>query len=150
MSAVEISGADAVHPGYGFLSENADFARICREYKINFIGPDPEHIFALGNKVEARALALKAKVPMLPGSRGVVRTEEEAEAIAKEIGYPLIIKAAAGGGGRGMKVVTQPSELVRQYQLAQAEALAGFGNADCFYRTLLCQAAAYRDPVGRR
>ncbi|TWW12119.1 acetyl-CoA carboxylase biotin carboxylase subunit [Planctomyces bekefii] len=132
MSAVEVSGADAVHPGYGFLSENAEFARICREYKINFIGPDPEHIHALGNKVEARALAEKAKVPMLPGSRGVVRSEEEAEAVAKEVGYPLIIKAAAGGGGRGMKVVNKREDLLRQFQLAQAEAEAGFGNPDCF------------------
>jgi len=132
MSAVEVSGADAVHPGYGFLSENAEFARICREYKINFIGPDPEHIFALGNKVQARALALKSGVPMLPGSRGVIASAEEAMAIATEIGYPLIIKAAAGGGGRGMKVVTQAGELLRQFQLAQAEALSCFGNADCF------------------
>ncbi|MCX6111605.1 MAG: acetyl-CoA carboxylase biotin carboxylase subunit [Proteobacteria bacterium] len=132
MSAVEVSGADAVHPGYGFLSENAEFARICREYKINFIGPDPEHIFALGNKVQARALALKSDVPMLPGSKGVIGSEDEAVQIAKEIGYPLIIKAAAGGGGRGMKVVTAAHELVRQFQLAQAEALSGFGNADCF------------------
>ena len=132
MSAVEVSGADAVHPGYGFLSENAEFARICREYKINFIGPDPEHIFALGNKVQARALALKSDVPMLPGSKGVIGSEDEAIQIAKEIGYPLIIKAAAGGGGRGMKVVTAAHELVRQFQLAQAEALSGFGNADCF------------------
>ena len=132
MSAVEVSGADAVHPGYGFLSENAEFARICREYKINFIGPDPEHIFALGNKVEARALAARANVPMLPGSSGVVRTDEEAFAIAKQIGYPLIIKAAAGGGGRGMKVVTRVEDLARQFQLAQVEAQAGFGNPDCF------------------
>ena len=132
MSAVEVSGADAVHPGYGFLSENAEFARICREYKINFIGPDPEHIFALGNKVQARALALRSDVPMLPGSKGVIGSEDEAIQIAKEIGYPLIIKAAAGGGGRGMKVVTAAHELVRQFQLAQAEALSGFGNADCF------------------
>ena len=132
MSAVEVSGADAVHPGYGFLSENAEFARICREYKINFIGPDPEHIFALGNKVQARALALKSEVTMLPGSKGVIGSEDEAIQIAKEIGYPLIIKAAAGGGGRGMKVVTAAHELVRQFQLAQAEALSGFGNADCF------------------
>ncbi len=132
MSAIEVSGADAIHPGYGFLSENAEFARICREYKIKFIGPDPEHIFALGNKVEARALAAKSKVPMLPGSLGVVRSEDEAEKVAQEIGYPLIIKAAAGGGGRGMKVVNKREDLVRQFQLAQAEALAGFGNPDCF------------------
>src|SRR4051812_2813692 len=132
MSAIEVSGADAIHPGYGFLSENAEFARICREYKINFIGPDPEHIHALGNKVEARALAEKSKVPMLPGSKGVVRSEAAAEEIAGEIGYPLIIKAAAGGGGRGMKVVTKSEDLIRQYQLAQAEAEAGFGNPDVF------------------
>ncbi len=132
MSAIELSGADAVHPGYGFLSENADFARICREYKISFIGPDPEHIYALGNKVQARAIAEKAGVPMLPGSRDVVRTEDEARALAREIGFPLIIKAAAGGGGRGMKVVTKAEDLEKQFQLAQSEALAGFGNADVF------------------
>jgi acetyl-CoA carboxylase biotin carboxylase subunit len=132
MSAAELAGVDAVHPGYGFLSENAEFAKICRAYKIKFIGPDPEMIHALGNKVEARAIAEKAGVPMLPGSRGKVRSEEEAEAVAKEIGYPLIIKAAAGGGGRGMKIVTRREDLVRQFQLAQAEAEAGFGNPDCF------------------
>src|SRR5690606_5730848 len=107
MSAAEVAGVDAIHPGYGFLSENAEFAKICAAYKIKWIGPSPENIHALGNKVEARAIAEKAKVPMLPGSRGVVRTEEECEKIAKEIGFPLIIKAAAGGGGRGMKVVTK-------------------------------------------
>jgi len=132
MSAIEISGADAVHPGYGFLSENAEFARICREYKVTFIGPAPEHIHSLGNKIEARAIALKAGVPMLPGSRGVIRTEDEALQVAAEIGYPMIIKAAAGGGGRGMKVVTKREDLMRQFQLAQSEALAGFGNPDCF------------------
>lgn len=132
MSAAELTGVDAIHPGYGFLSENAQFAKICQTYKMKWIGPEPEAIFALGNKVEARALAEKAKVPMLPGSKGVVRSEEEAEQIAAEIGYPLIIKAAAGGGGRGMKIVTKREELVRQFQLAQAEAEAGFGNPDCF------------------
>lgn len=132
MSAIEVTGADAVHPGYGFLSENAEFAKICAAYKVKFIGPEPEHIFALGNKVEARALAERAKVPMLPGSRGAVRSEEELERIAAEIGYPLIIKAAAGGGGRGMKVVTKREDLVRQFQLAQAEAETGFGNPDVF------------------
>jgi acetyl-CoA carboxylase biotin carboxylase subunit len=132
MSAIELSGADAVHPGYGFLSENAEFARICREYKISFIGPDPEHIYALGNKVQARALAEKNNVPMLPGSRDVVRSEAEAHELAREIGFPLIIKAAAGGGGRGMKVVTKVEDLEKQFQLAQSEALSGFGNADVF------------------
>ncbi len=132
MSAIEVTGADAVHPGYGFLSENAEFAKICAAYKVKFIGPEPEAIFALGNKVEARALAERVKVPMLPGSRGAVRTEEELEKIAGEIGYPLIIKAAAGGGGRGMKVVNKQEDLLRQFQLAQAEAEAGFGNPDVF------------------
>ena len=132
MSAVEISGADAVHPGYGFLSENPEFARICSAYRVTFIGPRSEHIQSLGNKVEARAIAEQVGVPMLPGSRGVVRSEEEAAAIAAEIGFPLIIKAAAGGGGRGMKVVTKAEDLGRQFGLAQSEALAGFGNADCF------------------
>jgi len=132
MSAIEVSGADAVHPGYGFLSENADFARICEAYKVTWIGPGPEQIHALGNKVEARALAEKCKVPLLPGSRGVVRTEDEAEKIAAEIGFPLIIKAAAGGGGRGMKIVNKKEDLIRQFQLAQAEAEAGFGNPDVF------------------
>lgn len=132
MSAIEVSGVDAVHPGYGFLSENAEFARICEAYKVTWIGPGPEQIHALGNKVEARALAEKAKVPLLPGSRGVVRTEDDAEAIAAEIGYPLIIKAAAGGGGRGMKIVNKKEDLIRMFQLAQAEAEAGFGNPDVF------------------
>lgn len=132
MSAIEVSGADAVHPGYGFLSENAEFARICEAYKVTWIGPSPEQIQALGNKVEARALAERVKVPMLPGSKGVVRSEEEAQKIAAEIGYPVIIKAAAGGGGRGMKIVTRAEDLVRQYQMAQVEAEAGFGNPDVF------------------
>jgi len=132
MSAIEVSGADAVHPGYGFLSENAEFARICREYKITFIGPDPEHIERLGNKVAAREVATKAQVPMLPGSEGVVASEEDALVVAKTIGYPLIIKAAAGGGGRGMKVVTKEEDLVRLFHLARSEAAAGFGNPDVF------------------
>lgn len=132
MSAVEVSGADAVHPGYGFLSENAEFAKICQQYRVKFIGPKPEHIDTLGNKVKARALATKAGVPLLPGSRGAVRSEAEVEALAEEIGYPLIVKAAAGGGGRGMKVVNEKSELLRQFQLAQSEAAASFGNPDVF------------------
>jgi acetyl-CoA carboxylase biotin carboxylase subunit len=132
MSAAELAGVDAIHPGYGFLSENFEFANVCRAYGIKFIGPKPEHIHALGNKVSARAIAEKADVPMLPGRRGVVRTEEEAIEIAREIGYPLIIKAAAGGGGRGMKIVREEGDLLRLFQLAQVEALNGFGNPDCF------------------
>jgi acetyl-CoA carboxylase biotin carboxylase subunit len=132
MSAAEIAGVDGIHPGYGFLSENAEFARICGEYKIKWIGPKPEHINALGNKVEARALAIKARVPLLPGSDGVVKTEAELKAVAEKVGFPLIIKAAAGGGGRGMKIVRSKDELLTQFQLARSEALSGFGNPDCF------------------
>lgn len=132
MSAAELSGVDAIHPGYGFLSENFQFASVCQEHGIKFIGPKAEHIRALGNKVSARALAEKAGVPMLPGSQGVVKSFEEAQDVAKATGYPLIIKAAAGGGGRGMKVVENSSQLKQLFLLAQSEAEAGFGNPDCF------------------
>lgn len=132
MSAAEISGVDAIHPGYGFLSENAKFAEICGKYKIKFIGPKPQHIQALGNKVDARALAERAGVPMLPGSIGSVTSLDQAEKLAKEIGFPLIIKAAAGGGGRGMKIVRSMGELSKQFDLARNEAQVGFGNPDVF------------------
>jgi acetyl-CoA carboxylase biotin carboxylase subunit len=132
MSAAEIAGVDGIHPGYGFLAENEQFAEVCTNYGITFIGPSPAQIRKLGNKVEARALAKKADVPMLPGSDGVVRTLEEAQEIAKEIGYPMIIKASAGGGGRGMKLVYKEEELAKQFMLARAEAEASFGNGDVF------------------
>lgn len=132
MSAAEIAGVDAIHPGYGFLSENAKFAEICGQYGIKFIGPKPEHIYALGNKVQARAIAEKANVPMLPGSLGSVNSVEDAEKLASEIGFPLIIKAAAGGGGRGMKIVRSMDQLKQQYELAKQEALIGFGNPEVF------------------
>ena len=105
MSAAEVAGVDAIHPGYGFLAESFEFADVCQKYGINFIGPSPEHIKSLGNKVAARALAIKANVPLFPGSDGVVPDLGVAHRVAKEVGYPLIIKAAAGGGGRGMKIV---------------------------------------------
>jgi acetyl-CoA carboxylase biotin carboxylase subunit len=132
MSAAEIAGVDAIHPGYGFLSENAKFAEICGKYKVKFIGPKPEHIQALGNKVDARAIAEKANVPMLPGSTGSVTSVAQAEKLASKIGFPLIIKAAAGGGGRGMKIVRDKAELAKQYELARSEAEVGFGNPDVF------------------
>jgi len=132
MSACELAGVDGVHPGYGFLSENDEFATVCGQYNIKFIGPKPEHIRVLGNKVEARAIAEKTGVPMLPGSKGVVRTVAEARSIAKEVGFPLIVKAAAGGGGRGMKIVTEESQLEYQFQMAQTEAGAAFGNSSVF------------------
>lgn len=139
MSAAEITGVDGIHPGYGFLSENAQFARICNEYGIQFIGPKVEHIRALGNKVEARAIAEQAGVPLLPGSRGVIRELKEAVELANQIGFPLIIKAAAGGGGRGMKQVNNLQELERQFPLAQAEAEAAFGCSDCFVERFCVQ-----------
>ena len=132
MSAAEIAGVDAIHPGYGFLSENAKFAAICENYNVKFIGPKSSHIRALGNKVEARAFAEKAGVPMLPGSPGAVASSQEALKLAKEIGFPLIIKAASGGGGRGMKIVRSMDELTKQYELARSEALVGFGDSDVF------------------
>ena len=132
MSAAEIAGVDGIHPGYGFLAESDQFADICSRYGINFIGPSAEHIKNLGNKVLARGYATQSGVPMLPGSDGVISELEAAHAIAKEIGFPLIIKAAAGGGGRGMKIVYDASELDKQFHLARSEAEVSFGNGDVF------------------
>jgi acetyl-CoA carboxylase biotin carboxylase subunit len=137
MAAAELTGVDAIHPGYGFLSENAEFAAVCLQYGINFIGPTPEQIRLLGNKVEARALAKKAGVPMLPGSQGRIESESHCEKLAAEIGYPLIIKAAAGGGGRGMKIVHRREDLIKLFRLAQTEAVAAFGSGDCFMERYL-------------
>ncbi|MBI2603314.1 MAG: acetyl-CoA carboxylase biotin carboxylase subunit [Deltaproteobacteria bacterium] len=136
MSAAEISGVDAIHPGYGFLAENAEFAEICEKSGICFIGPTPQQMHSLGNKIKARQLAIKADVPLLPGSEGVIK-ETKAVKLANEIGFPVIIKAAAGGGGRGMKIARNKEELKRLLPLAQKEALAGFGNADCFLEKYL-------------
>ncbi|MFK7826393.1 MAG: acetyl-CoA carboxylase biotin carboxylase subunit [Oligoflexales bacterium] len=137
MSAAEITGVDAIHPGYGFLAESADFAKVCAAYNIKFIGPTPEQIRSLGDKVEARRLAIESDVPLLPGSKGIIKDNKDALNIAQEIGYPCIIKAAAGGGGRGMKIAHRESELIKQLQLAQKEALACFGNPDCFIERYL-------------
>lgn len=137
MSAAEVAGVDAIHPGYGFLSESAEFASVCRQYGITFIGPTPEQIRVLGNKVEARALARKAGVPLLPGSNGAITDEAQAIAAAKEIGFPLIIKAAAGGGGRGMKVVHSEADLAKQLSLARSEALSGFGDDTVYMERFL-------------
>lgn len=137
MSAAEVAGVDAIHPGYGFLSESAEFAEVCRKYKISFIGPTPEQIRTLGNKIEARALARKAGVPMLPGSDGPVLDEAQAIDMARKIGFPLIIKAAAGGGGRGMKVVHREEDLAKQLSLARNEALVGFGDATVYMERFL-------------
>jgi acetyl-CoA carboxylase biotin carboxylase subunit len=128
MAAAEITNADAVHPGYGFLAENARFAEICGEHGIKFIGPTPAMIRAMGDKITAKETMIKAGVPVIPGSEGLLESLEEARSVAKEMGYPVIIKATAGGGGKGMRVIWQDSEMERAYTTAKAEALASFKN----------------------
>ncbi|MEO6040439.1 MAG: acetyl-CoA carboxylase biotin carboxylase subunit [Croceibacterium sp.] len=128
ISAAEISGADAIHPGYGFLSENAQFAEIVEAHNIVWIGPKPEHIRTMGDKVQAKRTAGALGLPLVPGSDGAVSDIDEAAGIAAEIGYPVIIKAASGGGGRGMKVCTSPDQLETLIKQAGAEAKAAFGD----------------------
>ena len=137
IAAAEIADVDAIHPGYGFLSERADFAAICRDCKIEFIGPSPEAMGKLGDKVEAKRYAKAAKVPVFPGSEGAIEEEEEAVQVANEIGYPVIIKAAAGGGGRGMRVCHNEATLRANIKKAQQEALAAFGNGAVFIEKYL-------------
>jgi acetyl-CoA carboxylase, biotin carboxylase subunit len=137
ISAAEISGADAIHPGYGFLSENARFAEIIEEHKLIFVGPKPEHIRTMGDKVMAKKTAGALGLPLVPGSDGAIEGVAEAKAIAKEIGYPVIIKAASGGGGRGMKVVNSEEELETQMQQAGTEAKAAFGDATVYLERYL-------------
>jgi acetyl-CoA carboxylase, biotin carboxylase subunit len=127
LSAATITGADAIHPGLGFLAENADFAEAAEEHGFVFIGPSPEHIRLMGDKVRAKAEAERLGIPIVPGSPGAVRSIGEAEAAAREIGYPVLLKASAGGGGRGMKLARDPDELAHMLPLAQAEAKAAFG-----------------------
>jgi acetyl-CoA carboxylase biotin carboxylase subunit len=128
ISAAEITHADAIHPGYGFLSENARFAEIVEEHKIAWIGPSPEHIRMMGDKVEAKRTAARLGLPLVPGSDGPVTSVEAAEAVAAEIGYPVLVKAAAGGGGRGMKVVDSADRLATMLAQARSEAKAAFGD----------------------
>ncbi|MGB6271656.1 MAG: acetyl-CoA carboxylase biotin carboxylase subunit [Pseudolabrys sp.] len=128
LSACEITGADAVHPGYGFLSENARFAEILADHGVQFIGPKPEHIRLMGDKIEAKRTAKELGIPVVPGSEGGVGSDQEATRIADGIGYPVLIKAAAGGGGRGMKVALSASELSLALSTARAEAKAAFGD----------------------
>src|SRR6059058_1456603 len=128
LSAATITGADAIHPGLGFLAENADFAAAVEEHGFTFVGPSPEHIRLMGDKVRAKAEAARLGIPTVPGSPGAVRTFAEAEAAAREIGYPVLLKASAGGGGRGMKLAHDPAELRHMLPLAQAEAKAAFGD----------------------
>src|SRR5262249_50572743 len=132
LAACEITGADAVHPGYGFLSENARFAEILTEHNIHFIGPRPAHIRLMGDKIEAKRTAKRLGIPVVPGSDGAVGSDQEAIALADGIGLPVVVKAAAGGGGRGMKVAHGPDELSTALATARAEAKAAFGD-DALY-----------------
>ncbi|MBI3492518.1 MAG: acetyl-CoA carboxylase biotin carboxylase subunit [Acidobacteria bacterium] len=132
ISAAEITGADAIHPGYGFLSESAYLAEVCEACHIRFIGPDPQVIRLMGDKARARRVMRKAGVPILPGSDGPIDNEDRALKLAKDIGYPVIVKATAGGGGRGMRVVRAPAELSHAVKTAQREAEAAFGVADVY------------------
>lgn len=137
LSAAEITGADAIHPGYGFLSENHQFADACESSGIVFLGPSAESIRIMGDKSEAKAAMIAAGVPVIPGSKGVLESSKQALEVAEEIGYPIILKARDGGGGKGMRVVTSADELVRQYELAQSEAQAAFGSGALYLEKLL-------------
>jgi len=137
ISAAEISNVEAIHPGYGFLAESAHFAEICRDCKIQFIGPDPESMRMLGDKVEARKLAASAKVPTTPGSENVLNDEDEAAKIAANVGYPVILKAAGGGGGRGMRIAHNEISLRAGFHAAGAEAQAAFSNPDLYLEKLV-------------
>jgi len=132
IAAAEITGADAVHPGYGFLSENAHFAEVCKSCGITFIGPEPEHIRLMGNKSKARETMIKSGVPIVPGSDGNIESEAHLRKMAKEIGYPLILKASSGGGGKGMRVVEKEDELITAFNTARHEAKISF-NDDQIY-----------------
>jgi acetyl-CoA carboxylase biotin carboxylase subunit len=132
ISAAEIANVDAIHPGYGLLSENANFAEVCRASNIKFIGPPPEVTRLMGEKDKARQAMKRAKVPILPGSDGVVATPEEALGWAKKVGYPVILKAKAGGGGRGMRIVRAPEELPNLFHAAYSEAANAFGNGELY------------------
>ena len=132
ISAAEITNADAIHPGYGFLSENAEFADMCESVNLTFIGPSSSVISRMGDKAEAKKSMVAAGVPVVPGNKGVLTSEEEALKIAGEIGYPVILKAVAGGGGKGMRIVRDKDSLANSFMMAQAEAEASFSNSDLY------------------
>jgi len=132
MSAAELTGVDAIHPGYGFLSENARFAEICESCNITFIGPSPQAIETMGDKAKARKTMIEAGVPVVPGSKEIIKDQDTAAAIAEDIGYPVLIKASAGGGGKGMRVAQNSKELISSIQAAQNEAQAAFGNSEVY------------------
>ena len=137
LSAAAVTGADAIHPGVGFLSENPDFAEIVQEHGLTFIGPKPEHIRTMGDKIEAKKTASALGLPCIPGSENAIESVDEAIDIAKEIGFPVLIKASAGGGGRGMQLALEQKDLARAINLAQSEAHAAFGSSDVYIEKYL-------------
>jgi len=139
VAACEITGADAVHPGYGFLAENARFAEILDEHEIAFIGPKAEHIRMMGDKIEAKRTAQRLGIPCVPGSEDSIRDEDEARKIAAEIGYPVMVKAAAGGGGRGMKVARGPDDIAEAISAARIEARTAFGSDSVYLEKYLAK-----------
>src|SRR5512141_1627239 len=139
IAAAEIAGADAIHPGYGFLAENAEFAETCAASNIAFIGPTAEQIRVMGDKAAARNAMKAVGVPIVPGTPGGVEDPEDALRFAREIGFPVIIKAAAGGGGKGMRVATEPDDFSRSFQLARSEALSAFGNGEVYVEKYLAR-----------
>jgi acetyl-CoA carboxylase biotin carboxylase subunit len=139
IAAAEITGADAIHPGYGFLAENAEFAETCAASNITFIGPTPEQIRIMGDKAAARKAMADVGVPIIPGTPGPVEDSEEALGLAREIGFPVIIKAAAGGGGKGMRVAKDDDDFARSFQLARSEALSAFGSGDVYVEKYLAR-----------
>ena len=132
IAAAEITNADAIHPGYGFLSENSKFSKICQEHKIKFIGASPEMIDKMGDKASAKATMQKAGVPTIPGSEGIVDSLEDAQKIAQKIGYPIMLKATAGGGGKGMRIVPKAKDLLKAWEDARQESKASFDNDDMY------------------
>ena len=139
IAAAEVTGAEAIHPGYGFLSENAHFVEVCLACGITFIGPSAEIIRKMGNKAQAKATMLEAGLPLMPGSDGLVETVEEALVVAEQIGYPVIVKASAGGGGRGMRIVNNPEELPDLYNTARSEAKNAFGDDSVYMEKYLLE-----------
>ena len=137
ISAAMVTGSDAVHPGYGFLSENADFAEMVEEHGIKFIGPSPEHIRLMGDKIKAKEIVKDLGIPVIPGSNGAIENSSDLKKVAKKIGYPVLIKASAGGGGRGMKVAESEENIVEAYATASSEAKSAFGNGTVYIEKYL-------------
>ena len=137
IAAAEITNADAIHPGYGFLSENAKFSKICQEHGIKFIGASPEMIDRMGDKASAKSTMIEAGVPCVPGSEGILEDFEQAKKVAKEIGYPVMMKATAGGGGKGMRAIWKEEELLKAWESARQEAAAAFGNDGMYMEKLI-------------